>query len=87
MDIEFVGMADHVMGSIYDRLTSGSETLSDFGSREGSHHPSHECFMAHTPNGHVKDVKDGDETPPDDEVERNMGASPRLQEEQQRARQ
>lgn len=39
-DIEFIGIADLVVDSIYDILSSTwSDTLSDFDSDEGNHHP------------------------------------------------
>ena len=40
-DIEFVAMADHVFESIHILITGASESLSDSGSSEASHHPSH----------------------------------------------
>jgi hypothetical protein len=62
-----MGMVDHVVDSVLDLLASDSETLSDFGSSEGSHHPSCECFMVQegqrTPDGHVTDASDSGETP------------------------
>ena len=50
---EFVGMADYVLESVYDLQGMGSESLSTSCSRDGSHHPSHECFMAEVSDGHV----------------------------------
>ena len=54
----------------------------------GSHHPSHECFMAGTPEGYVESIYEGEATPTNDlnnEVEGDVGAPPRLQVEQLRA--
>jgi hypothetical protein len=50
---EFVGMADYISESIYDLLGMGSESLSTSRSRDGSHHPLHECFMVEVSDGHV----------------------------------
>lgn len=50
-DIEFIGMADHVVDSIYNILSSGSETLFDSDSSAGSHHLSRECFMVEVSEG------------------------------------
>jgi hypothetical protein len=63
-DDEFVGVADYVSESFHDLLTGESETISDSDSDRGSHHPSLECFIADSPEGHVKSPHDGN-TPPD----------------------
>ena len=52
-NIEFIGMADYVSESVYDLQGMGSESLSTSRSRDGSHHPSHECIMAEVSDGHV----------------------------------
>ena len=65
-----------------------SESPSDSNSSRGSHHPSHECFMAGTPEGHVKSIHEGEATPTndlDDEVEGDAGAPPHLRVEQLKA--
>jgi hypothetical protein len=54
-------MVDYFMESIHD-LLSNSESISDSNSCEGSHHPSQECFMAETSNGHVSSASDSGET-------------------------
>jgi len=53
---EFVGLIEHITESLHNLLTGelGSSSSSD--SSRGSHHPSRECFMARTPEGHVEDV-------------------------------
>lgn len=60
-------MVDHAVDSVLDLLVADSETLSDSGSSEGSHHPSRECFMAEegerTPDGHVADASYSGGTP------------------------
>jgi hypothetical protein len=54
-----MGMMDYVTKSFHDLLTGDSEAISDSDSSGGSHDPSHECFMAGTPEGHVERVHDG----------------------------
>jgi hypothetical protein len=60
---EFVGMADYFMESIHDLLASDSESISGSISSKGSHHPSRECFMAKTSDGHISSASDSGETP------------------------
>jgi hypothetical protein len=60
---EFVGMANFSVESTHDLPTGDSETISRSASSEGSHHPSRECFMAETSEGHVLSASDFDETP------------------------
>ena len=60
---EFMGMTEYVMKSFHDLLTGESESPSNFDSSRGSHHPSHECFMASTPEGHVESIHEGEATP------------------------
>jgi hypothetical protein len=58
-------MADYILGSICDLLTSDLESISDFVSSQGSYHPLCEGFMvdiidsAHR-DGHIKSTNDGD---------------------------
>ena len=79
---EFVGMIEHVMESLHNLLTEevGSSSSSD-SSRE-SHHPSWECFMTGTPEGHVESISMeeatlvgniSDETEGETEVPPHMG--------------
>jgi hypothetical protein len=90
MNDEFVGMAEYVTKSFYDLLMGDSEGISDSNSSKGSHHPSHECFMAEgvhhveTRKGHIADVHEGEVTPPsnlDDGVgaKRRVPPNPRLE--------
>ena len=53
---EFVGMIESITESLHGLLMEelGSDSGSD--SSRGSHHPSRECFMEGTPEGHVKSV-------------------------------
>jgi hypothetical protein len=96
MDNEFVGMTDYVMKSFYNLLARDYEKISNSDSSRGSHHSSHECFMAEgahlaeTPEGHVTNVCEGKVTPPsdpDDEVEADGRILPNPRLEQLRARQ
>ena len=82
---EFMGMTKYVVESFHDLLTGESGSPSDSDSSGGSHYPSHECFMAGTPEGHVESIHEGETTLTndlDDEVERDVGAPPRLRVEQ-----
>jgi hypothetical protein len=60
---EFIGMADYIVDSIHNLLELGLGMLSNSNSSEGSHHPSRECFMAKTSDGHVSSTNDSGETP------------------------
>jgi hypothetical protein len=62
-DSEFVEMADYIVDSIHDLLGLDSQTFFDSSSSRGSHHPSQECFMAETSNGHFSSASDSSETP------------------------
>ena len=53
---EFMGMTEYIVESFHDLLVGDSESLSNSNSSRGSHHPSHECFMVGTPEGHVKSI-------------------------------
>jgi hypothetical protein len=55
-DNEFVGMTDYVAESFHELLAGDSEVISDSDSSRGSHHPSRECFMASTPEGHIESL-------------------------------
>ena len=85
---EFMGMTEYVVESFHDLLVGDSELLSNFDSSRGSHHPSRKYFMAGTPEGRIESIHEGGATPtddPDDEVEGDVGAPPRLWVEQLRA--
>ena len=76
------------MQSFHDLLTREMESPSTSDSSRGSHHPSHECFMAGTPEGHIGSIHEEEATPTNDldhEVERDAGAPPRLRVEQLKA--
>ena len=60
---EFMGMADYASESVYDLLGMGSESLSASHSSNGSHHPSHKCFMAEIHDGHVLSTSDIEDDP------------------------
>ena len=85
---EFVGVIEHITKSLHDLLAEepGSPSGSDF--IRGSHHPSHECFMVGTPEGHVESIHEGEATPTNDlgdEAERETAAPPRMPVEQLKA--
>ena len=86
---EFVGMTEYVTESFHDLLAGESESPSGSDSSRGNHHPSRECFMMGTPEGHVESIHEEEATPTndlDDEVGRDVGAPPRLWVEQLKAR-
>ena len=88
MNDKFMGVIEYVMESFHDLLIEEPESPTISNSSRGSHHPSHKCFMAGTPEGHVKSNQEGEATPTndlDDEVEGDAGALPRLRVEQLRA--
>ena len=85
---EFMGMIKYVAESFHDLLAGESGSPSDTDSSGGSHHPSRECFVTDTPEGHVESIHEGEATPTndlDDGVERDAGAPPRLRVEQLKA--
>ena len=72
-----MGVTDYVLESFYDLIVEGSETVFDSDSGTGRHHPSCECFMAETRDGHIKSVHGGEVAPSngyDNEVERGARA-------------
>ena len=56
MNNEFMGMIEHVTESLHDLLTEEPGLPSGSNSSRGSHHPSRECFITGTPEGHVESV-------------------------------
>ena len=85
---EFVGMTEYVAESFRDLLAEETESPSASDSSRGSHHPSHECFMVGTPEGHVESIHEEEATPTndlDDKFEEDEGAPPCLQVEQLKA--
>ena len=78
---EFVGMTEYVAESFHDLSVGETQSPSSSDSSRGNHHPSRECFMAGTPEGHVKSIHEEEATPMndlDDEVEGDVGAPPCL---------
>ena len=74
-------MNEYVAECFHDLLVGETESPSTSDSSRGSHHPSHECFMAGTPEGHVGSIHEEEATPTnglDDEVEGDVGAPPCL---------
>ena len=60
---EFVGMIESIMKSLHGLLAEEPESDSGSDSSRGSHHPSQECFMAGTPEGHIESVSTEEATP------------------------
>ena len=82
-------MTEYVMESFHDLLVEETESPSASNSSRGSHHPSHECFMAGTPEGHIESIHEEEATPTNDlndEVKGDAVAPPLLWAEQLKAR-
>jgi len=58
-DSELVGVIEHDTESLHKLLTKEPESSSSSDSSRGSHHPSRECFMAETFEGHVESISEG----------------------------
>ena len=74
-------MTEYVLESFHDLLVEEPESPSSSDSSRGSHHPSRECFMAGTPEGHVESIPEEEATLTNDlndEVEGDAGAPPHL---------
>ena len=85
----FMGMTEYVTESFHKLLVGESESPSSSDSSRGSHHPSRECFMIGTSEGHVESIHEEEASPTnnlDDEVEGEPGAPPHLRVEQLKAR-
>jgi len=85
MNDEFVGVIEQVVKSFHDLLVEEPESLSSSDSSRGSHHPSYECFMTGTLEGHIESIHKEEATSannPDDEVEGETAAPPRMRVEQ-----
>ena len=65
-DSEFVGTIEPDMKTLHRLLTEEPGSFFSSDSSRGSHHPSRECFMAQTPEGHVEDVSREEATPTND---------------------
>ena len=59
---EFVGVIEHVVESFHDLLIEEPESPSGSDSNRGSDHPSCECFMTGTPEGHVETIHEEEAT-------------------------
>ena len=85
---EFIGVIEHIVESFHDLLVEEPESPSGSNSSRGSHHPSRECFMTGTPEGHLESVDEEEATPMndlDDEAEGETAAPPRMRVEQLKA--
>ena len=60
---EFIGMIESVTESLHCLLAEGLGSDSGSDSGWGSHHPSRECFMAETSEGHVESASEEEVTP------------------------
>ena len=84
-DNEFVGVIEHDAESLHRLITEEPGSSSSSDSSRGSHHPSRECFMTGTLEGHIESVHKGEATPTndlDDEAERETAAPPHMPVEQ-----
>ena len=72
---EFVGMIESVTESLHGLLTEGPglDSGSNFG--RGSHHPSRECFMAKTFEGHIESAFEKEVTPASNLGDRTKGGA------------
>ena len=59
---EFVGVIEHVAESFHYLLTEEPESSIGSDSSRGSHHPSRECFMTGTLEGHVESIHEEEAT-------------------------
>ena len=66
MNDEFVGVIEYIVKSFHDLLVGETESPSGSDSSKGSHHPSHECFMVGTPEGHIESIHEEEATPTND---------------------
>ena len=76
--------------TLYELLNEEPVSLSSSDSSRGSHHPSRECYMTQTPEGHVESASREEATPtnnPDSRSGEERTAPPHLRMEQLRARQ
>ena len=81
MNNKFMGMIKSVTESLHGLLTEGTGLDSGSDSGRGSHHPSRECFMADTSEGHIESVSMEDTTPAGnlgDTTERGTAAPPHI---------
>ena len=60
---EFMGMIESVTESLHGLLVEGLGSDSGSDSDRGSHHPSRECFMEETSEGHVESASEEEVTP------------------------
>ena len=81
-------MIKSITESLHGLLTEGPGLDSGPDSSRGSHHPSRECFMAETTEGHVESISAEEATPAgnlDDRTRGGIVAPPRVGVEQLRA--
>ena len=59
---KFVGVIERIAESFHD-LIEEPKSLSGSNFSRGSHHPSRECFMIGTPEGHVESIREEEASP------------------------
>ena len=87
-DIKFMGAIKHDTETLYGLLNEEPRSFSILDSSRGSHHPSWECFMMQTPEGHVESVSREEVTPinnPDSRSREETTVPSRLRMEQLKA--
>ena len=87
-DSDFVGVIEHDPETFYGLLAEDPESSCSSDSSNGSHHPSWECFMTQTPEGHVQNISGEETTPignPDARIEAETVAPSHVRMEQLRA--
>jgi len=88
MDSEFMGTIEHDMETLHRLLMEEPGSFSSSNSSRGSHHPSRECFMTQTPEGHVQSISGEETTPtgnPDARIKAETVAPSHIRMEQLRA--
>ena len=74
---EFMGVIEHIVESFHDLLIEELDSPSGSNSSRRSDHPSHECFMTGTPEGHVENIHEEEATLTND-LEGDEGGQPCL---------
>ena len=55
-------MTEYIAESFHDLFVGEPESPSSSDSSRRNHHPSHECFMVGTPEGHVESIHEEEAT-------------------------
>ena len=75
MNNEFVGVIEQVTKSLHGLLAEELGSPSNSDSSRGSHHPSWECFMMGTPEGHVESIPAEEATPVGNLINKTEGGT------------